>query len=102
MRLLSLTLMLAAFSAVAFARVDPTAAPQHYNYRDASKQMRRVYYGELQETLYCGCKYDDKKNVDFNSCDFKPRENPNRKSFKRAAGRTAAARTAVRTTRHSS
>ena len=57
MRLLSLTLMLAAFSAVAFARVDPTAAPQHYNYRDASKQMRRVYYGELQETLYCGCKY---------------------------------------------
>ena len=66
------------------ARVDPTAAPQHYNYRDASKQLRRVYYGDLQETLYCGCKYDDKKNVDFSSCNFKPRENPNRKSFKRA------------------
>ena len=79
-----------AFSLIAFcatfseARVDPTAAPQHYNYRDASKQLRRVYYGELQETLYCGCRYDDKKNVDFSSCDFEPRENPNRKSFKRA------------------
>ena len=76
--------LVAIFATYSEARVDPTAAPQHYNYRDASKQLRRVYYGELQETLYCGCRYDDKKNVDFSSCDFKPRENPNRKSFKRA------------------
>ena len=76
--------LIALFATFSEARVDPTAAPRHYNYRDASKQLRRVYYGDLQETLYCGCKYDDKKNVDFSSCDFKPRENPNRKSYKRA------------------
>ena len=73
-----------AICSTACAKVDPEAAPQHYNFRDASKQLRRVYYGELQETLYCGCKYDDRKNVDFSSCDFKPRDNPRRKSFKRA------------------
>ena len=84
MKSFGLLLLLAVFIAIAWSRVDPTAAPQHYNYRDASKQLRRVYYGELQETLYCGCKYDDKKNVDFSSCNFKPRENPKRKSFKRA------------------
>ena len=65
MKLLGPILVLAALSSIVFARVDPTAAPRHYNYRDASKQMRRVYYGELQETLYCGCKYDDKKNVNL-------------------------------------
>ena len=67
MRLSALPLLLAACFSIAFAKVDPEAAPQHYNYRDASKQLRRVYYGELQETLYCGCKYDDKKSVDFSS-----------------------------------
>ncbi|MBO7383274.1 MAG: deoxyribonuclease I, partial [Fibrobacter sp.] len=49
------------FATFSEARVDPDTPPQHYNYRDASKQLRRVYYGELQETLYCGCKYNDKK-----------------------------------------
>lgn len=69
---------------IAQAKVDPEAKPRHYNYREAGKQMRRIYYGELQETLYCGCRYLDKKTVDFSSCDFEPRHNPNRKSLKRA------------------
>jgi len=56
---------------------------QHYNYRDAGKQMINIYYGELQETLYCGCRYLEKKHVDLSTCNYKPRENPNRKSFKR-------------------
>jgi len=56
---------------------------QHYNYRDAGKQMKNIYYGELQETLYCGCRYLEKKHVDLSTCNYRPRENPNRKSFKR-------------------
>lgn len=58
--------------------------PKHYDYNGASRQMHRIYYGELQETLYCGCHYANKKKIDFTSCDFVPRENPKRKSFKRA------------------
>lgn len=72
------------FTSSSCARVDATDAPRHYNYRDAGKQMKHIYYGELQTTLYCGCKYFDKNHIDTASCDFKPRDNPNRKSFKRA------------------
>ena len=46
MKSFGIILLLAVFIAIAWSRVDPTAAPQHYNYRDASKQLRRVYYGE--------------------------------------------------------
>ncbi|MCF0224144.1 MAG: endonuclease [Fibrobacter sp.] len=67
-----------------FAKIKRDAPPQHYNYRDASKVMKRIYYGDLQETLYCGCKYENKKSVDFSTCDFEPRDNPRRKSLKRA------------------
>ena len=79
----AVALILCVFAAFSFAKVDPEAAPRHYNYRDAGKQMRRIYYGELQETIYCGCRYLDKKKVDFSTCNYKPRENPNRKSYKR-------------------
>ena len=72
-----------AVSAV-FCAVDKEPMPQHYNYRGAGQQMKRIYYGDLQETIYCGCKYNDKKKVDYSTCNFKPRENPKRKSFKRA------------------
>ncbi len=58
--------------------------PRHYDYNGASRQMHRIYYGDLQETLYCGCSYKNKKSIDFNSCDYAPRENPKRKSFRRA------------------
>ena len=53
----AVALILCVFATFSFAKVDPEAAPRHYNYRDASKQMRRIYYGELQETIYCGCRY---------------------------------------------
>ena len=79
----AVALILCVFAAFSFAKVDPEAAPRHYNYRDAGKQMRRIYYGELQETIYCGCRYLDKKHVDFSTCNYKPRENPNRKSLER-------------------
>ncbi len=85
---ISLFILLGIFLLVLFAevqaKVDPEAKPQHYDYRGAGQQMRRIYYGDLQETLYCGCKYQDKKHVDFSTCDFEPRYNPNRKSLKRA------------------
>ena len=77
-----------ALTAIAFsfslAAVDKEPPPQHYNYRGAGQQMKRIYYGDLQETLYCGCRYNDKKKVDYSTCNFRPRENPRRKSFKRA------------------
>ncbi len=57
---------------------------KHYNYRGASRQMEKIYHGELRETIYCGCEYFDKKHINFESCDFKPRNNPRRKSFVRA------------------
>ena len=69
---------------LSLAAVDKEPPPQHYNYRGAGQQMKRIYYGDLQETLYCGCKYNDKKKVDYSTCDFQPRDNPRRKSFKRA------------------
>ena len=84
MKVLGTFLILTLFIALAWSRVDPQDNPQHYNYRGAGQQMRRIYYGELQETLYCGCHYQDKKHIDFSTCDFAPRNNPNRKSFKRA------------------
>jgi deoxyribonuclease-1 len=80
----AVALILCIFAAFSFAKVNPEAAPKHYNYRDAGKQMKRIYYGDLQRTLYCDCRYIDKKTVDFSSCNYKPRENEKRKSFKRA------------------
>lgn len=73
-----------AICAYNIAQARQVEAPHHYNYKDASKQMKFIYYGDLQETLYCGCHYSDKKHIDFSTCDFQPRENPNRKSYKRA------------------
>lgn len=58
--------------------------PRHYNYNGASRQMNRIYYDELQESIYCGCRYENKKQIDFSSCNFAPRENPKRKSYRRA------------------
>ena len=58
--------------------------PRHYDYNGASRQMNRIYYGELQESIYCGCRYQNKKKIDFSSCSFAPRENPRRKSYRRA------------------
>lgn len=84
MKKLGIILLLAVLIAVAWSRVDPEEAAHHYNYRQASQQMKRIYYGDLQETLYCGCHYQDKKHVDFSTCDFAPRDNPKRTSFKRA------------------
>lgn len=75
--------LLIAFAVNANARVDSTPKPKHYNYRGAGQQMKNIYYGELQKTLYCGCTYKDKSHVDIAGCDYKPRENPNRKSLKR-------------------
>ena len=79
----AVALILCVFASTSFAKVDPQAAPQHYNYRGAGQQMKRIYYGDLQETIYSGCKYNDKKKVDYSTCNFRPRENPRRKSFKR-------------------
>lgn len=59
-----------------FCAVDKEPMPQHYNYRGAGQQMKRIYYGDLQETIYCGCKYNDKKKVDYSSCNFRPRKIP--------------------------
>ena len=58
---------------------DTYSKGQHYNYRDARKQMKDLY----GETLYCGCRFTTTTDIDFSSCNYRPRENPNRKSFKR-------------------
>lgn len=66
----------------ACAKVDDLK-PRHYTYREITPQMKRIYYGELQRTIYCDCQYSDKNNIDFSTCNYAPRENPKRKSLKR-------------------
>ena len=68
--------------AFAFASVF-AQAPQHYDFKHAKMQMNRIYYGDLQVTVYCGCKYKSNKKpngIDFEGCGFQPRKNANRAS----------------------
>jgi len=46
-----------------------------------SKQLlHNVIYKDAasRQDIYCGCKYDEKKDVDFNSCGYKPEKDNNR------------------------
>lgn len=57
--------------------------PQHYDFVHAKKQMDRIYYGDLMETVYCGCRYESNgkpNGIDFDGCGFSPRKNANRAS----------------------
>lgn len=45
--------------------------------------MDRIYYGELRETVYCGCSYESNhkpNKIDFESCGFSFRKNAERAS----------------------
>lgn len=52
---------------------------------DSFEKAKRVLYNDVYKghniTFYCGCDYDPKsKQVDWKSCGFKPRKNPERAS----------------------
>ncbi|BCL74366.1 endonuclease [Jeongeupia sp. HS-3] len=49
----------------------------HRDFVHAKKVLPRIFTGELHEEFYCGCDYTDKK-VNWASCGFKPRKNPER------------------------
>ncbi len=36
-----------------------------------------------RQDIYCGCKYDEKKDVDFNSCGYKPEKDNQRARHQR-------------------
>ncbi len=48
------------------------------DFSNAKKVLPVVFTGE-EEDFYCGCKYSG-KTVDFKSCGYEPRKNPNRAS----------------------
>jgi deoxyribonuclease-1 len=50
------------------------------SFNKAKKTLERVIYKEQEHRIdiYCGCKYDEKKEVDFNSCGYTPQKDNNR------------------------
>jgi len=50
------------------------------SFNKSKKLLEKVIYKEPENRidLYCGCKYDEKKDVDFNSCGYKPEKDNNR------------------------
>lgn len=64
-----------------FASNSAHDLPRHYTFAEAKKKMDQIYYGNLMETIYCGCRYASNHNpngIDFGSCGFQPRKNVNR------------------------
>lgn len=54
-----------------FVQVSAWAnVPQTYT---EAKQIAREIWQENRATFYCGCRYDKQGLIDFNSCDFSPR-----------------------------
>lgn len=61
----------------------PEPEARHYDFPHAKRMMDRIYYGDLRVTVYCGCRYESNRKpngIDFESCGFAPRKNPNRAS----------------------
>ena len=54
------------------------------NYSEAGYVLPRIYSDTLAYEFYCGCKFFNKSNIDFSTCNFKPRHMKKRKSYKRA------------------
>ena len=50
------------------------------SFNKAKKLLHSVIYKEVEwrQDIYCGCKYDEKKKVDFNSCGYKPQKDNKR------------------------
>jgi len=50
------------------------------SFNKSKKLLERVIYKEAEHRIdiYCGCQYDEKKNVDFNSCGYKPQKDNKR------------------------
>ncbi|WP_432721842.1 endonuclease [Jeongeupia wiesaeckerbachi] len=57
--------------------VTRSNAVGHRDFVNAKRVLPRIFTGELREEFYCGCDYSDKK-VNWRSCGFKPRKNPER------------------------
>ena len=49
------------------------------SFNKSKKILQRVIYKEPEHRIdiYCGCQYDDKKNVDINSCGYIPEKDKN-------------------------
>lgn len=55
---------------------EPPANPIR-NFSEAKRLAAEVYHDHRQE-FYCGCRYDEKKQVDAASCGYTPRKNTQR------------------------
>ena len=48
------------------------------SFSKAKKLLEKVVFSDYRKDFYCGCSYDSKKNVDFQSCGYKARKNEKR------------------------
>lgn len=50
------------------------------SYSAATKRLKSIYDSNVdhRSTLYCGCAYDEGKNVDFRECGYTPKRETNR------------------------
>ncbi|MDX3905251.1 MAG: endonuclease [Pigmentiphaga sp.] len=76
-RILALTLLLV-LPAHAADLVTRPGAVGHRDFKRAKQVLPRVYAG-LEQTLYCGCRYEGKR-IDFSSCDYRVRKDERRGS----------------------
>lgn len=50
----------------------PQSAYALDTFEQAKHEAEKIYRGPLAVDIYCGCKYNEKKQVDFASCGYKP------------------------------
>ena len=67
-------LVLAASSPVLAADAPQPGNTSNDSFSESKKRLHKLVYGQAEHriTLYCGCKYDEKKQVDFTACGYKP------------------------------
>ena len=69
-----LTVLISASGVVIGADDVQTGNTTNDSFNKSKKLLERVIYKEQEHRIdiYCGCKYDEKKEVDFTSCGYRP------------------------------
>lgn len=51
------------------------------SFSGSKKKLMKMYLGAgMDKTLYCGCSFDSKKNIDHSACGYTPRKSTNKRS----------------------
>lgn len=51
-------------------RLAALPRPSHpRNFRDAKRELDALYVGEERREVYCGCRFDERKHIDFGACE---------------------------------